>query len=99
MADKTIKSGIGKRVLVSILIVGILPFLVGLYLTYRDGTTTRKNSIGAGFQEMAKDTANKIDMVIRKEIIDVQRFAVSPAVGKAIKNKDYEIGELDNYIK
>lgn len=99
MADKTIKSGIGKRVLVSILIVGILPFLAGLYITYRDGTTTRKNSIGTGFQEMAKDTANKIDMVIRKEIIDVQRFAVSPAVGKAIKNKDYEIGELDSYIK
>ncbi|MEK7851354.1 MAG: PAS domain S-box protein, partial [Deltaproteobacteria bacterium] len=25
--------------------------------------------------------------------------AISPAIGKAIKNKDYEIGELDGYIK
>ncbi|MBI5327712.1 MAG: PAS domain S-box protein [Deltaproteobacteria bacterium] len=99
MPGKTIKRGIRKRVVVSILVVGILPLMVGLYLTYLDGTTTRRDAIGAGFQEMAKETANKIDMVIKKEVVDVQRFAISPDVGNAIKYRAYEQDELNSYIK
>lgn len=99
MANKTIKRGIRKRVVVSMLVVGILPLVIGLYLTYREGTTTRKNSIGTRFQEIAKDTASKIDMVIKKEVINVQRFAISPDIRKAVKEKGYEEEELRNYIK
>lgn len=99
MADKTIKKGIRKRVVVSILVVGILPLMAGLYLTYLDGTATRRNSIGAGFQEMAKETANKIDMIIKREAVDVQRFAISPDIRKVVKNKEYERDEVNNYVK
>jgi PAS domain S-box-containing protein len=99
MADKTIKKGIRKRVVVSILVVGILPLMVGLYLTYLDGTTTRRVSMGNSFQGMAKETANKIDMIIKKEAVDVQRFAISPDMRKVIKNKGYERDEVNNYVK
>jgi len=83
MAEKLIKKGIRRRVVVSMLIVSIVPLLLGLYLTYRDGTVTIRDSIGASFQEMAKETAKKIDMIIKKEIIDVQRLAITPDIGKA----------------
>ncbi|HBR18124.1 MAG: hypothetical protein A3G39_03600 [Deltaproteobacteria bacterium RIFCSPLOWO2_12_FULL_43_16] len=99
MADKIIKRGIRRRVVLSMLIVGIAPLLLGLYLTYRDGTITRRNSIGASFQEMAKETANKIDMIIRKEVVDVQRLAIAPDVENAVKSKGYEQDELNNYLK
>jgi len=69
--NKILKMGIQRRVITSILIVSILPLMAGLYLTYRDGTTTRRNSIGTSFQEMAKETAYKIDMIIKKEVDDV----------------------------
>ena len=81
------KLGIQKKVVISIVIVGILPLLVGLYLTYLDGKTTRRNSIGTSFQELAKETADKIDMVIGREVIDTQRLALSPNIHAAIRNK------------
>lgn len=67
MKNKMLKMGIQRRVITSILIVSILPLVAGLYLTYRDGTTTRRNSIGTSFQEIAKETAYKIDMIIEKQ--------------------------------
>lgn len=81
------KLGIQKKVVISIVIVGMLPLLVGLYLTYLDGKTTRRNSIGASFQELAKETADKIDMVIGREVIDTQRLALSPNIRAAIKKR------------
>ena len=99
MTDNITKSGIGKRVVASILIVGILPLVVGLYMTYLDGTTTRRNSIGISFQEMAKETANKIDLVIKQEVVDVQRLAISPDIRSKIKDRNYEKDELNSHIK
>ena len=80
------------------LIIGIVPLVAGLYLTYLDGTNALRNSIGANFQELAKETANKVDMVIKKEIIDVQRLAISSEVKDAVKNKKYGSSELINYL-
>lgn len=97
--DRSIKSGIGKRVVFSILIVGILPFLAGLYIAYKDGTTTRKNSIGASFQEMATETARKIDMAIKKEVVDVQRFAIAPDITGILQDRGYDKARVESYIK
>ncbi|MDH4101565.1 MAG: PAS domain S-box protein, partial [Nitrospirota bacterium] len=91
------KLGIQKKVVISFVIVGVLPLLVGLYLTYLDGKTSRRNSIGASFQEMAKETADKIDMVIGREVIDTQRLALSPNIRRAIKSKKSD-PELTGYL-
>ncbi|MEK6725009.1 MAG: PAS domain S-box protein [Deltaproteobacteria bacterium] len=98
MKNKMLKMGIQRRVITSILIVSILPLVAGLYLTYRDGTTTRRNSIGTSFQEIAKETAYKIDMIIEKEVDDVQRLAISPDVREAVFQTSQNNEELNNYL-
>ncbi|MEK6678596.1 MAG: cache domain-containing protein, partial [Nitrospirota bacterium] len=98
MEVKNVKRGIRRRIVISMLIIGIVPLVAGLYLTYLDGTNALRNSIGANFQELAKETANKVDMVIKKEIIDVQRLAISSEVKDAVKNKKYGSSELINYL-
>src|SRR3990172_25821 len=90
--------GIQRRVIISIFIVGIVPLMIGLYLTYRDGTTTRRNSIGMSFQETAKETADKIDMIIKKEVADVQRLAISPDIRRAVFYTIHKNEELENYL-
>lgn len=98
MEVKNVKRGIRRRIVISMLIIGIVPLVAGLYLTYLDGTNALRNSIGANFQELAKETANKVDMVIKKEIIDVQRLAISSEVKDAVKNKKYGSSELIDYL-
>lgn len=98
MTNKIPKMGIQRRVIFSIFIVGIVPVLVGIYLTYKDGTITRINSIGNNFLEIAKETADKIDMIINKEVADVQKLAISPVVRQAIVNNSYDKEELNLYL-
>ncbi|MBI5180874.1 MAG: PAS domain S-box protein [Nitrospirae bacterium] len=99
MEVKNVKRGIQRRIIISMLIIGIIPLVAGLYLTYLDGTNAVRNSIGANFQEMAKETANKVDMVIKNEIIGVQRLAISSDIRNAIKNKKYNNSELIRFLK
>ncbi len=99
MEVKNVKRGIQKRIIISMLLIGIIPLIAGLYLTYLDGTNALRNSIGANFQEMAKETANKIDMVIKREVIDVQRLAISSDIKNAIRNKKYNNSELIDFLK
>ena len=99
MEVKNVKRGIQRRIIISMLMISIVPLVAGLYLTYLDGTNALRNSIGANFQEMAKETANKIDMVIKKEAIDVQRLAISTEIKNSIRNKKYNNSELINFLK
>lgn len=94
-----IKRGIQKRLIRSMLIIGIFPLVAGLYLTYLDVTKSLRTSIGEYFQEEALETAHKVYMMINRELIDVQRFAISPYIRKSIRDKHYDREDLNNYIK
>lgn len=67
------------------LIIGIVPLVVGLYLTYIDGTNTLKKTIGANFQETAKEIASRVDFIINNEIIEIRRLAISPDIISAVR--------------
>ncbi len=97
MEMSRVKRGIQKRIITSMLVIGIVPLVAGLYLTYLDGTYVLRKSIGGNFQEMAKETANKIDMVIRKEIVDAQRLSISTEIKDAIR-KSGDSKKLINYM-
>ncbi len=99
MRNEILKMGIQRRVIISIFTVSILPLMVGLFLTYRDGTTTRRNSIGTSFQEIAKETADKIDLIIKKEVADVQRLAITPDIRRAVFHSGYKSDELNDYLR
>lgn len=79
-----VKRGIQKRIVISMLIIGIVPLVVGLYLTYIDGTNTLKKTIGVNFQETAKETASRIDLIINKEVTEIRRLAISPGLISAV---------------
>ncbi len=74
------KRGIQKRVVSTILIVGVLPLLLGIYLIYLGGKRVLTDSIGANFQEIARETADKIDIIIGKEVSEVKNLSVSPDI-------------------
>ncbi len=91
------KGSIQKRIIASILLVGIIPSLIVVALTYMTSISTLKNTIGMNFQEMSKETANKINLLIEREIHEARTLALSSNVRIAVlkanqlyegKNKD-----------
>ena len=80
------------------LIISIMPLVAGLYLTYLDVSAALRNSIGDSFQEEAREIAHKVEMVIKGEMVEVQRLTASTDVRYAIKNKGEGRGDLNDYI-
>ncbi|MBI3815043.1 MAG: HAMP domain-containing protein [Nitrospinae bacterium] len=60
--------GIKRKIVLSMIIVGIIPGAAAIMLTYSGGTRALKNSIGVNFQEIAREASDRIAMTIIDEI-------------------------------
>lgn len=79
------KMGLKGKIITSILIVGALPLILGLYLNYLGGRKALTSSIGSNFQEIAKGTADKLDIILKKEVMEAWNLAVSPRITEAVE--------------
>ena len=80
MAKKGRSGNIQRKVVAAILLVGIIPGIIVVVLAYLSGIDTLKNSIGGNFKEMAKETADKIQIIMNREIRDAHGLALSPYI-------------------
>ncbi len=65
---RIVRDSVQRRIVLSILIVGISSLLVGLSLVYFIGKSTLKRTIGANFEELADVTAKKLDELINHHV-------------------------------
>ncbi|MBI3815142.1 MAG: PAS domain S-box protein [Nitrospinae bacterium] len=86
------KGSIQKRVIASILLVGTIPGIIVVALACLTSISTLKQSIGMNFQEMAKEAANKINLLLDREIQEAKSLALSSDVRVAVlkANQLYE---------
>ena len=89
---------IQTKVIASILLIGIVPGILIVILTYLSGINSLKRSIGANFQEIAKETADKIQILMNKEVKSAEALALSPYIREAVL-KANDSSENENKIK
>ncbi|OGW67367.1 MAG: hypothetical protein A3A88_03755 [Nitrospirae bacterium RIFCSPLOWO2_01_FULL_62_17] len=85
--------GLQKQFFVALLIVGIVPGIAALFATYLYSKTSLEQSIGSGFQEIARSTAIRIAAAVDGEIDRAERLAIVPIhVQKVLEaaNRRYE---------
>ncbi|OGV95493.1 MAG: hypothetical protein A3I04_04245 [Nitrospinae bacterium RIFCSPLOWO2_02_FULL_39_110] len=87
-----------RRTLVStMVIVGLLPVTLGIFIIYIGSTKVITNSIGANFKEIAKGTADKINIILSKEIEELHSLAISPDIKETFKRSNQSnLKILDN---
>ena len=73
-ARSTPKRSIRRKLVAILLITGLTPLLVASIAGTLHTTTALKESIGANFQEIAVQTRDKTDLILRREIADVSRL-------------------------
>src|SRR3972149_508217 len=84
---------IQRKVVTAIVLVGIIPGILVVILTYLSGMNALKNSIGANFWEMEKETADKIEIIMNREIQDAQSLALSPHIRIAVVKVNHHRNE------
>jgi signal transduction histidine kinase/DNA-binding transcriptional regulator YdaS (Cro superfamily) len=91
--------GLQEQFFVALLIVGIVPGVAALFATYLYSKSSLEQSIGSGFQEIARSTAIRIAAAVDGEIDRAERLAIVPVhVQKVLEaaNRQYAgRGEAD----
>ena len=72
--------GLQLKLILSILLVGIIPLMVGLGLAFWQGSREIQVVSGESFKALAEETARKIDLLISDEVARTSRIAADHSI-------------------
>ncbi|MDR4493653.1 MAG: ATP-binding protein [Nitrospirales bacterium] len=88
------KKGLTKKLVISMLLVGALPLMVGLFLAFYQGTQEIQEVNGSSFEALATETARKLDLVVAEEIFRTSLLATDVDIIEQLESKRDALAEL-----
>ncbi|RMH06071.1 MAG: PAS domain S-box protein [Nitrospirae bacterium] len=85
-------SSLQQKTIVGIVLVGLLPVILSLILTYLEERKALRETIGSNFKGIAVEVARKIETQVTRGINEAQQLATIPFIRAAVKeaNRSYE---------
>jgi PAS domain S-box-containing protein len=74
-----------RSITLSVLSIGLLSGAFGLAYSYWQTKHSFREAIGLGFQELARQSADKVGLILEKEIEWVERLSFLPEVREAVR--------------
>ena len=74
-----------RSITLSVLSIGLLSGAFGLAYAYWQTKHSFSEAIGLGFQELARQSADKVGLILEKEIGWVERLSSLPQVREAVR--------------
>jgi hypothetical protein len=74
-----------RSITLSVLSIGLLSGAFGLAYAYWQTKLSFREAIGLGFQELARQSADKVGLILEKEIEWVERLSSLPQVREAVR--------------
>lgn len=75
------------KLIVSMLLVGVVPLLVGLGMAFWQGSKEIQEVSGESFKALATEAARKIDILIAEEITRSSRIATDPFIVRELERR------------
>ena len=72
--------GLKRKLIVSMLLVGVVPLLLGLGMAFLRGSKEIQVVSGESFQALATEAARKLDLLVAEEVARTSRIAVHPGI-------------------
>ena len=81
-----------QKIITAIVMVGLLPLILSLGLTYIEERRAIRETIGANFKEVAVEVARRIEMQVTRGMNEAQQLAATPFLRTAVTeaNRSYE---------
>ena len=76
----TTRWGLQLKLILSMLLVGVVPLMVGLGLAFWQGSREIQVVSGESFKALAEETARKIDLLMSDEVARTARIAADPSI-------------------
>ena len=75
------------KLIVSMLLVGVVPLLVGLGMAFWQGSKEIHEVSGESFKALATEAARKLDILMAEEIARTSRIATDPAIVRELERR------------
>ncbi|MGC3974164.1 MAG: ATP-binding protein [Nitrospira sp.] len=72
--------GLKRKLIVSMLLVGVVPLLLGLSMAFLQGSKEIQVVSGESFQALATEAARKLDLLVAEEVARTSRIATHPDI-------------------
>ena len=88
--------GLKAKVILSMLLVGIIPLVVGLGMAFWQGSQEIRDVSGESFKALATEAARKLDLLLAEEIAHTARIAHDPTIIRALEQRRDTQGNSKN---
>lgn len=79
--------GLRLKLILSMLLVGVLPLLVGLSMAFWQGSREIREVSGESFKALATEAARKLDLLVAEEVTRMSRIASDPALVRELEHR------------
>lgn len=79
--------GLKTKVILSMLLVGIIPLVVGLGMAFWQGSQEIREISGESFEALATEAARKLDLLVVEEISHTARIAHDPTIIRELERR------------
>ena len=98
-SKKEARWGLKWKLILSMLLVGLVPLLIGLVMAFYLGFQEIQQVSGSSFKAIATESARKLDLVLSEEMARTARIASEPLIVSALeKRRDIERSEEDRNL-
>ena len=88
------KRGLRRKLILSMLLVGTLPLIIGLVMAFIQGSKEIREVNGESFEAIAIETAKTLDLVISDEIARTSRITTDIEVISELEKRRDDLAEL-----
>ena len=81
------KWGLKAKVILSMLLVGLIPLIVGLGMAFWQGAQEIREVSGESFEALATEAARKLDLLLAEEIAHTARIAHDPMLIRELERR------------
>jgi two-component system NtrC family sensor kinase len=79
--------GLKAKIIVSMLLVGLIPLIVGLGMAFWQGSQEIREVSGESFEALATEAARKLDLLLAEEIAHTARIANDPMLIRELEHR------------
>ncbi|MBN4054866.1 cache domain-containing protein, partial [Nitrospira defluvii] len=83
------KTRLRRKLIFTILVVGVLSVSIGLIATAWRGTDSLRKTIGDNFEGLANETAQKVDIVIAREVVELHHVSRAEVIVAALVESNH----------
>ncbi len=85
--SKALGWGLKRKLIVSMLLVGVVPLLLGLSMAFLQGSKEIQVVSGESFQALATEAARKLDLLVAEEVARTSRIAIHPDIVRELEHR------------